>query len=128
MCLSFVQKLFPNNKIYKEYYLLDWDKKTIKKVDVTPGTAFSIRKSIFEEVGRFDEKFFLFFEENDLCLRLKKLGYSMYINPEAKLVHLWGESTKSLPNTKEIFKKSRFYYFQKHFGFFQAAIVELFCR
>lgn len=128
MCLSFVQKLFPKNPIYKKYYYFDWDKKSIKEVDVAPGTAFLVRKKLFEDVGGFDERFFLFFEENDFCLRVKKLGFKIYINPEAKLVHLWGESTKSLENTKEIFQKSRRYYFQKHFGKFSAFLVELFCR
>ncbi|QQG40488.1 MAG: glycosyltransferase family 2 protein [Candidatus Levyibacteriota bacterium] len=128
MCLSFIQKLFPENIIYKEYYLLDWDKKFIREVDVIPGTAFLVRKKIFEEVGGFDERFFLFFEENDLCMRVKEFGYKIYITPNAKVMHLWGESTKSLPNTKEIFKKSREYYFQKYFGFFWASVVELFCR
>lgn len=128
MCLSFVQKLFPNNPIYQKYYYCDWDKKSIKEVDVAPGTAFLIRKKLFEDVGGFDETFFLFFEENDLCLRVKKLGHKICINPEAKLVHLWGESTKSLENTKEIFQKSRKYYFQKHFGFVAAWVVDLFCK
>lgn len=128
MCLSFIQKLFPNNPTYKKYYYFSWDKKSIKEVDVAPGTAFLVKKSIFDEAGGFDEQFFLFFEENDFCLRVKKLGFNVYINPEAKLVHLWGESTKSLPNTKEIFKKSRKYYFQKHFGLFWALMVELFCK
>ncbi len=128
MCLSFIEKYFSENRIYKNYYLFDWDKKTTKEVDVAPGTAFMIRKKIFEEVGGFDEKFFLFFEENDLCLQIKKLGYKMFINPNAKIIHLWGKSTERGESIKKIFQKSRFYYFQKHFGLFWAFLVEVFCR
>ncbi len=128
VCLSFVQKLFPNNKIYKEYYLLDWDKKTTKEVDVIPGTAFMIRKSLFEEVGGFDERFFLFFEENDVCLRVQKLGYKIYMYPKAKIIHLWGKSTKNTKNIHKIFRMSRFLYFRKYFGFLDALLVEVFVR
>lgn len=128
VCLSFINKYFPNNLIAREYWHMAWDKKEIIETDVVPGTAFLIKKKIFAEIGGFDERMFLFFEEDDLCMRIKKLGYKMFINPNAELVHLWGESTKSLKNTKEIFKKSRQYYFEKHFGKLSAFLVELFCR
>lgn len=126
--LSFVYKLFPNNSIANNYFLLNWDKKYIKEVDVVPGTAFIIRKNIFEKIGGFDEKFFLFFEEHDVCFRVKKLRYKIFMIPQAKVMHLWGQSTKNLSTTKEIFNSSRKYYFQKHFGFFAAYVVEIFCR
>lgn len=126
--ISFLHKLFPNNPIAKKYWLSEWDKKTIKEVDVCPGTAFLIAKDLFEKVGRFDENFFLFFEEFDFCKRVKKLGYTVFIHPEARIIHLWGRSTANLKNNKEIFFKSRFRYFRKHFGLFAAAIVEVICR
>ncbi len=126
--LSFISKLFPKNKIYKDYYLFDWDKKTTKEVDAVPGTAFVIRKNLFEQVGGFDEKFFLFFEEFDLCRRVRKLRYRIVINPAAKVLHYWGESTKRREDINEIFLKSRFYYFKKHFGIITATFLELILR
>ena len=69
--LSFISKLFPNNRIFKEYWFLGWDKAKNQKVDVVPGTAFMIKKELFDRLGGFDEKFFLFFEEFDLCKRIK---------------------------------------------------------
>lgn len=125
--LSFLNKLFPDNPISKKYSLYDWDKKNIKEVDVVPGTAFMIRRSLFNKIKGFDEHFFLFFEEFDLCKRVKKLGYSIFILPRAKIKHIWGASTsKSNLNIKNIFKKSRFYYFKKHYGLISAYLVELF--
>lgn len=125
--LSFINKLIPNNPISKRYFLSSWNKKNVKEVDVVPGTALVIRRKLFEEIGGFDERFFLFFEEFDLCNRVKKLGYKIFILPSAKIKHIWGSSTKkSNLDLKKIFKNSRFYYFRKHYGIFSALFVELF--
>jgi len=124
--LSFINKLFPNNPISKKYWLLNWNKNSIKEVDVVPGTAFVIRRNIFEKVGGFDERFFLFFEESDLCKRVRSLGYKIIIKPESKIIHLWGKSTSQIKDAKTIFTKSRFNYFQKHYGFIWAVLVEFF--
>jgi GT2 family glycosyltransferase len=124
--LSFINKIFPNNFIAKKYWLLNWDKAKDKEVDVVPGTAFMIRKKLFEQVGGFDENFFLYFEEFDLCRRIKKLGLKLKIVASSKLVHLWGKSTKQRNDIKKVFSKSRFYYFRKNFGLLNAYIVELF--
>lgn len=123
--LSFISKLFPKNKIRQDYYLSDWDKKYVKEVDVVPGTAFMIRKELFEKVGGFDDHFFLFFEEFDLCKRIKGLGWKIFMNPNAQIFHAWGQSTqKSKKDIAQIFQKSRFYYLKKHFGWPKALVTD----
>ncbi len=114
--LSFIHKLFPNNPVARDFFLQDWDKKNIKKVDVAPGTAFLISKDIFEKIGGFDEKFFLFFEEADLARRISALKLTNYIIPQAKVIHLRGKSAKKRGDIGEIFDKSKFYYFKKWHG------------
>ncbi len=126
--LSFLNKLFPNNPISKGYWLPDWDRKKVKEVGVVPGTAFMMRKDLYEKVGGFDEKFFLYFEEFDLCKRVKELGYRICMLPQAKVIHLWGESTKQRSDISQIFQDSRFYYFSKHYGFFKAFLIECVAR
>jgi GT2 family glycosyltransferase len=123
--LSFISKLFPKNKIYNDYYLTDWDKKSSKEIDCVPGTAFVIRKELFKKLGGFDEKFFLFFEEFDLCKKIKQQGWKIFITPSARIFHAWGNSTKkSKRDVNKIFVQSRFYYFRKHFGFLSALLTE----
>lgn len=126
ICLSFINKFFPSNPVSRDYFLSDWDRKTIKEVDVVPGTAFMISRELFERIGEFDNIFFLFFEEFDLCKRVKKLGYKIYITPDCKITHIWGASVDQINDIGKIFRKSRFYYFRKHFGLFNAAIVNIF--
>lgn len=123
--LSFLQKLSPKNRIANEYWNKDWDKEDTREVDVVPGSAFMIRKNLFEKLGGFDEKYFLYFEEHDLCNRVKAVGYASVMIPSAKIIHFWGESTKrSEKNIKKIFQKSRFYYFRKFYGLPSALLTE----
>jgi N-acetylglucosaminyl-diphospho-decaprenol L-rhamnosyltransferase len=125
VALSFLNVLFPENGISKNYWLLDWDKKETKEVDVVPGTAFMIRKKLFKEVGGFDKQFFLYFEENDICKRIKEKGYNLYILPSASILHKGGESTKQRWDSHLQFIKSRFYYFKKHYGILAAVFVHI---
>lgn len=123
--LSFLNKLFPKNPISQKYWLFDWDKRGIKEVAVVPGTALIISKSLFKKVGGFDERFFLYFEESDLCRRVRNLGYKIYMDPTAPVIHLWGRSTKGISEMNKIFNQSRFLYFRKHFGLLSALMVHL---
>lgn len=126
--LSFINKFIPNNAISRKYFLSEWDKKQIKEADVIPGTAFMIKKSTFKQIDGFDENFFLYFEEFDLCKRVKKLGLKNYINPEAKVIHYWGVSTRKRIDIMQIFVASRSYYFRKHFGFVAMILTEAMLR
>lgn len=128
VALSFINKLFPQNPISKAYWQPGWDKTKVKEVDVVPGTAFMMRKDFYEKLGGFDENFFLYFEEFDLCKRIQSKGYHLYMIPEAKVMHLWGKSTEQMSNINSIFQKSRFFYFKKHYGLLSAILVEIFAR
>ena len=120
--ISLVNKLFPNNPIAKKYFI-QWDKITTKEVDVVPGTAFMISRKLYESLNGFDEHFFLYFEEFDLCKRIKEKGFKLYIEPKAKIIHLWERSTKKRNDINRIFNESRFYYFRKHYGLIPAVIT-----
>lgn len=94
------------------------------EVEVVAGSAFMIRKSVFEKVGGFDENLFLFFEENDLCKRVREAGYKIAINPKSRVRHDWVKDYK----LRKHFINSRFYFFRKHYGIFWAIMVEMFAR
>lgn len=129
VAISFFNKIFPNNPISRHYFLKDVNKVNAYEVDVVPGTAFMLEKKMFDELGGFDEHFFLFFEEVDLCKRAKAHGATIFIEPRAKVMHLWGKSTAyDMQQTSHEFQKSRMYYFCKHYGFLAMCLVELFAR
>lgn len=122
---SFVNKFFSNNPISRKFFHKDWNKKDIEEFDVVPGTAFMIKKDIFEKAKMFDENFFLYFEEYDLAMRIKRLGYKNYIVPKAKILHIWEASTKKRKDISTIFDQSRYTFFKKHYGVFFALFINL---
>lgn len=126
--LSFINKLFPDNPVSRDYWMESSDKEKPREVFVVPGTAFLIGKDLFKKAGGFDENFFLYFEEFDLARRVKKLGYKIYVLSDAKVTHFWAAATPKSSKIKKIFAESRFYYFKKNFGVLPAIAVEAFAR
>jgi hypothetical protein len=123
---SFLNNILPNNPISKEFFHKDWNKKNVEEFDVVPGTAFMIKKDLFEKIGRFDENFFLYFEEYDLAKRVKELRYRNYVVPQAKAMHVWEASAKKRNDIGKIFAQSRDYFFRKNYGKLFAFLVKLF--
>jgi GT2 family glycosyltransferase len=123
--LTILSKIFPGNKIKRDYYLKDVPKEDLREVDVVPGSAFMIRKKIFEDLGGFDKNLFLYFEEFDLCKRVKDAGYKMFMTPKGVVEHDWIPGDGGI-ELKKYFVESRFYYFKKNYGLFKALVVELF--
>lgn len=82
------------------------------------GSAFLIRRSVYERIGGFDsDRFFLFAEEGDLFYRLHKANWKVYYLAEATLVHYGGKTVSGFKHRYEIQKyKSFLNFFEKHYG------------
>lgn len=81
------------------------------------GAVMMIKKSKFIDIGGFDEKFFMYFEDEDLCRRLLNNGMKNAILTSAEIIHLEGKS--SLNKTKKrMYYQSQNYYWIKHRGLF----------
>ncbi len=97
------------------YTLPDYDQVTA--VPAAAGTMMMIRKKLFDEVGGFDSRFFMFMEDVDLCLRLGLLGYRNYFVPEAGAVHLWGRGSRAGKFRRNLHHHLNVWrYFMKHHG------------
>lgn len=90
--------------------------KDITAVDWVSGAAMILRKDVFEKVGGFDEDYFLFYEDADLCKRLKDKGHEIYYYPFDGLVHYKGENVNEsfASETYYYSKKSQLLYYRKH--------------
>ncbi|MCX6766964.1 MAG: glycosyltransferase family 2 protein [Candidatus Moranbacteria bacterium] len=89
------------------------------------GGAMLVRRDVFEKMGGFDEKFFMYFEDVDLCLRVKKQGTLVAVNPKARIFHESGKSFASEREKKAHYYTSQDYYIRKHFGPAAAGLVKL---
>lgn len=83
------------------------------EVDWVAGTAFAIKKSVFDQIGGFDENIFFYFEDVDLCHRLKDAGYKNVVLP-IPIAHFGGESVKKTGKQKQLYDKGQDYYFSKY--------------
>lgn len=87
-----------------------------KSVDYITGADLMIRKEALDKSGLFDERFFMYAEEAELQYRIKKAGYKIFINPEAKIIHLHDKSPKKRENMYFEFLKSKYLYFKLCYG------------
>jgi len=69
------------------YLMKDFDCSTVKEVDWLLGSFLFCRKEALDQVGWFDERFFLYFEDTDLCRRFWKAGWKVVYNPEVEIIH-----------------------------------------
>jgi len=76
------------------------------QVDWLVGAAMLMKRDRFEELGGFDERFFLFFEDTDLCRRAKEVGYDVWYFPESQFVHSRQRLSDSRIPGMWIFKKT----------------------
>jgi GT2 family glycosyltransferase len=101
-----------------------------KEVDYISGAAMFLRKKVIEQIGFFDEDFFLFFEETEWAWRLKQKGYYSMILPEVKIIHLEGGSAEQgsykvfNERTFRYYAQSRQLYYKKTKGAMFAAIMK----
>jgi O-antigen biosynthesis protein len=91
-----------------------WKRKEKKAADWVSGTAMFARKEVFEKIGGFDGQFFMYFEDADLCRRIKKTGKSVIYFPAYKILHKSGRSYSSKKIQKKHYYDSQEHYFKKN--------------
>jgi len=102
---------------------LAWPHDTVRACDWVVGCYYLLRREVVEDVGLFDPRFFLYFEEVDHCFAARKHGWDVVFFPHTTVIHLGGESAKSVgPVTKSgqqlerLQVESELLYFRKNFG------------
>jgi GT2 family glycosyltransferase len=86
--------LFPQSRRFARYNLTYLPIDATYEVDALMGAFMFIRREVLEQVGLFDESFFMYGEDLDLCYRIKQAGWKIYYYHETQIIHYKGESTK----------------------------------
>lgn len=109
------KKMTLTSILFRNTLLKPWHKKNALEVDWVSGTALLISKNNFKEIGGFDETFFMYFEDQDLCLRAKKAGSKILFYPDFNVLHHNGKSWgKHRKGQKGHYYRSQELFFQKH--------------
>lgn len=86
-----LKRIFRNTKLVDD---MSWDHNTVRSCDWVPGCYCLIRKEVIDQVGLFDPRYFLYYEEVDHCFAAKRAGWEVVYFPDAPVVHIGGESAK----------------------------------
>jgi GT2 family glycosyltransferase len=97
----------------------------ISEADWVSGAALIIRKEIFLKLKGFDENFFMYFEDIDLCKLTKNLGYKVIYFPRFIVKHLLGQSQSNFYKRKNDYFISQDYFFKKHYGILAMIILKI---
>jgi len=122
-----LSNLFPASRIFARYNLTYLDENKTYEVDAVSGSFMMIRKEVYDKVGGFDEQFFMYGEDLDLCYRIQKAGFKVFYVHTTQVIHYKGESTKrsNLDETK-LFYHAMHLFVKKHLSSFP--LVELILR
>ncbi len=88
-----LSRLFPRSRRFGRYNLTFMDPDEAAQVDAVSGSFMCIPRRVFEAVGGFDERFFMYGEDLDLCRRIHELGREVWYNPATQIVHFKGKSS-----------------------------------
>lgn len=101
----------------------------VQEVGWLTGACLMMRRDVFEQIGGFDENFFMYFEDKDICKRVKELGYKVVYYPKTTIIHLLGGSSHGIKKSvNKHYRDSQLYYYQKHLGKFQTNVLKLYLR
>jgi len=133
--LSWGKDLHLFSEVFMKYFANGWyawrfkrkKGKVSQNVDWVSGACFLVERKLFEQIGGFDENFFLYVEDADLCRRIRQLGYTIHLTSEAWIIHYQGQSVSQYPGRfLHQAKRSQLYYYSKHNGRWSAALLRFY--
>jgi len=116
-----LEKLFPQSKLFAQYHQYYKDLKSHHAIDACSGATFLIRKSVIDEIGYLDERFFMYAEDLDWCKRVRDHGFQIIYHPEVKITHhkyksgIKSSSKKIAKTTNRYFYDTMLQYYDKHY-------------
>ncbi len=102
---TFFGKIKWAQKELDRFLMRDWDHASTREVDWIQGSCLLIPKKVIDEAGAFDDRFFMYFEDTDLCRRIRKAGYKNVYLAEAEVVHLHRRQSADQSGLKSLFSK-----------------------
>ncbi len=113
----FLHRIFKKSRIFGSYFLSWWDHKNNREVDWLSGSFMFIKKDYFMEAGMFDEDYFMYSEDSNLCLKLYRENFKNYYFPYFVIEHAdSGIASRDMAEREAGIWKSRRLYFKKNYS------------
>jgi GT2 family glycosyltransferase len=107
---TFLRKIPAIKRRLERYRMTDFDHNTVRGVPWVLGACMLIRKSTFEQIGGFDKRYFMYFEDTDLCRTYWRQGYPVVYVPTAEMVHYYKRDSADDGFLSSISKKTFYYH------------------
>ncbi len=121
--------LFSRSAVFARYHLGNLDPHQVHEIDVMAGAFTMVPKKILDQVGGFDERFFMYGEDIDLSYRIQKAGFRNFYFPEVTIVHFKGESTrKGSLNYVKLFYSAMSIFVRKHYREMKGGLFNILIR
>jgi len=104
---------FKSFSFYRDYLMLDKQDEHAMYADWVIGAFMLIRRDILEKIGYFDEKYFMYYEDADLCIRLLKSGYKTLYVPNCEVIHKYKRES-----SRAVFSKLKYHHIKSIVRFF----------
>lgn len=116
----FVSKMLALDKLapakFPDFLYVDWDHKESRQIEHVMGAYYLVRRSVFEQAGGFDERFFVYYEDVDLSLRALKAGWPSYYLATVQCHHTGGGTSSQIKARRLFYSlRSRIFYAFKNF-------------
>ncbi len=126
----YFDKLFPNFKLTGGYTLTWWDYKERREVEQVCGACLFVRRAAWEQIGGFDPAYFMYFEDTDFCVRVRRAGWKIWYLPDAKIQHHLGGSSggdwRVRARMIAAYNQSRYYFWTREAGRRGGALLKVF--
>lgn len=107
-------------------YLEPYVANTALEVESISGACLMVRRQAIGQVGLLDENFFMYLEDLDYCIRLRKAGWKLYYVPTGEIIHLVGQSSGGRMRKYSVHAyRSLFYFYQKHYSTAALFVIRL---
>lgn len=111
-----LSSVFRRSRVFNPEGLGAWQRDTVRDVDVVTGCFLLIKRQLWDQLNGFDESFFMYGEDTDLCVRAGKLGERCYISPDVQLIHYGGQSEAVRADKMVRLFRAKAQLFEKHWS------------
>ncbi len=114
--MLFLSKIFKKSKIFARYNLTYLSETGVYEVDSLVGAFMAVRRSIFNDIGAFDEDYFMYGEDIDLCYKIKTSGHKIFYLGDVTILHKKGGSTYKGSKIIIEFYRAMVIFYKKNFS------------
>ena len=134
---TFLREVLGLTRLYKSRFVRRWHDMTLgplrtdftvdAEVDALAGACMLIPRAVMDSVGLLDERFFMYYEDVDWCLRVKQAGWKIYYLGDVGVIHVASQSAMKfgLPKANAVLFQSQYLYWRKHHGLARAVVLRL---